>query len=99
MEILVKTKTLRLKWDLPIDRRTYEEIGKIMVNILPLIKRVVIADSEGAIIEVELIEGQEDDIKKLRDTLKHVDMWFEGEEDPDVIENERLRRLFSKKLS
>lgn len=92
----MERKVLRISWDIPLDRKAYEEIGKVMVNILPMLDRVEVADAEGAILELNLVEGQEDEIKKLRDTLKYINVWFE-DEDPEKIEMERLYRLFGKK--
>lgn len=97
MEIPVERKTLRMSWDLPLDRKVYEEIGKVMVEILPALEKVEVADSEGAVLELRLTEGQEEEIKKLRDRLKYINVWFEGEEDPEEIEMKRLERLFGKK--
>ena len=93
----MERKTLRISWDIPLDRKAYEEIGKVMVNILPMLESVEVADAEGAILKLKLIKGQEEEIKKLRDSLKYINVWFEGEEDPEKIEMERLYRLFGKK--
>ena len=97
MEVPVVEKTLHVTWGLPLNKRVYEEIGKLMVHILPLIDKVEIADREGAIIKLRMIAGQEEEIKKLRDKFLHINVWFEGEEDPEQIEMERLQRLFGKK--
>ena len=85
-------KVLRVSWGLPLDEKVYQEVGEVMVHVLPLVKEVEIADSEGAVLKLELTEEQADEIKKLRDTLHHINVWFEGEEDPEQIENERLKR-------
>ena len=97
MEVPVVEKTLRVTWGLPLNGKVYQEIGKLMVHILPLVKEVEIADREGAILKLKLIKGQEEEIKKLRDKFLHINVWFEGEEDPEQIEMERLQRLFGKK--
>ena len=85
-------KTLRIRWGLPLEGKVYNEVGKLMVHVLPFVKEVEIADSEGAVLRLMLTEEQAEDIKKLRNELLYIDAWFEGEEDPEVIENERLMR-------
>ena len=92
MELQFYEKTLRIRWGLPIEEKVYNEIGRLMVHVLPLIEEVKIADSEGAVLRLRLTEEQTEDIKKLRNELLYIDAWFEGEEDPEVIENERLMR-------
>ena len=85
-------KVLRVSWGLPLDEKVYQEVGEVMVHALPLVKEVEIADSEGAVLKLELTEEQAEEIKKLRDTLLHIDVWFEEDEDPEQIENKRLMR-------
>ena len=63
MQELFREKTLRIHWDLPIEPRVYEEIGKVMVQILGLMEKVEYADSEGAIIHVKVTEDQEEEIR------------------------------------
>lgn len=92
MELQFYEKTLRIRWGLPIEEKVFNEIGRLMVHVLPFTKEVGIADSEGAVLKLELTEDQVEEIKELRNTLLYVDAWFEGEEDPEVIENERLMR-------
>ena len=92
MELQFLEKTLRIRWGLPLEEKIYNEIGRLMVHVLPLVKEVEIADSEGAVLKLELTEEQVKELKELRNTLLYVDAWFEGEEDPEQIENERLMR-------
>jgi len=91
MQELFKEKTLRIHWDLPIEPRVYEEIGKVMVQILGLMEKVEYADSEGAIIHVKATEDQEEEIREMRETLYYVDLWFEGE-NPEKVKMERIMR-------
>jgi len=91
MQELFKEKTLRIYWDLPIEPRVYEEIGKVMVQILGLMEKVEYADSEGAIMHVKVTEDQEEGIREMRETLYYVDLWFEGE-DPEKVKMERIMR-------
>jgi len=87
----LKEKTLRIYWDLPIEPRVYEEIGKVMVQILPLIDKVEYADSEGAIIHVNVTEDQTEGIREMRDRLYYTDVWFE-EEDHEKVQMNRIMR-------
>ena len=34
MEIPMKRKILRITWDIPLDRKAYEEIGKVVSSLL-----------------------------------------------------------------
>nr|WP_012386957.1 hypothetical protein [Sulfolobus islandicus]ABE99630.1 hypothetical protein [Sulfolobus islandicus]ABE99679.1 hypothetical protein [Sulfolobus islandicus] len=86
-------KVLRLSWELPLEEKAYEEIGRVMVHIIPLLEKVEIADSEGAILKVKVIDSDVEDLKELRSTLYYIDLWFEGEEDPEQIRREREDRL------
>jgi hypothetical protein len=91
MQELFKEKILRIYWDLPIEPRVYEEIGKVMVQILSLMEKVEYADTEGAIVHVKVTEDQEEGIRKMRETLYYVDLWFEGE-DHEKVKVERMMR-------
>ena len=88
---------LRIYWSLPIESRVYQEIGKVMVHILPLISEVQYADSEGAIIRLHeaLTDDQKEGIREMRDTLYYVDVWFEGE-DLEKIQKDRILRWAKK---
>ena len=95
----MQKKTVRIHWDLPIEQKVYEEIGKVMVQILPLIDQVEYADSEGAIIQVILLPSTQQEteewVKEMREALYYVDVWLEGE-DPDEIQRERILRWANK---
>jgi len=92
---MVQKKTVHIHWDLPIEQKVYEEIGKVMVHILPLIDQVEYADSEGAIIQV-ITEGETEEwVKEMREALYYVDVWLEGE-DPDEIQRERILKWANK---
>jgi len=86
-------RVLRIYWSLPIEPKVYQEIGKVMVNILPLISEVQYADSEGAIIHLHegLTDDQKEGIREMRDTLYYVDVWFEGEDYENVQMNRIMR--------
>jgi len=91
----VQKKTVRIHWDLPIEQKVYEEIGKVMVQILPLIDQVEYADSEGAIIQVILLPSTQQEteewVKEMREALYYVDVWIEGEDYQKVQMNRIMR--------
>jgi len=98
MEVIEETgsemshkKTLRIYWDIPLEPSAYEEIGKVMVYILPVISEVHFSDFEGAVIDVVVTQSQEDGIKEMRDTLYYIDVWFE-DEDYEHVKEQRLMR-------
>ena len=92
---MVQKKTVHIHWDLPIESRIYEEIGKVMVHILPVTHEVQYADSEGAIIQVITEQETEEWVKEMREALYYVDVWLEGE-DPDEIQRERILKWANK---
>jgi len=96
---MVQEKTVHIRWEIPLEQKVYEEIGKVMVHILPLIDQVEYADSEGAIIQVILLPSTEQEteewVKEMREALYYVDVWLEGE-DPDEIQRERILRWANK---
>jgi len=96
----VQKKTVRIHWDLPIEQKVYEEIGKVMVQILPLIDQVEYADSEGAIIQVILLPSTQQEteewVKEMREALYYVDVWLEGE-DYQKVQRERILRWANNK--
>jgi len=87
-------KVLYINWGLPLEDKTYKEIGMVMVEVLPFLHKVEYADSEGAIIHIN-DEGEEV-VKELRDRLYYIDVWFEGENQEEVRE-ERIKRWAKKK--
>ena len=91
----MQEKTVHIRWEIPLEQKVYEEIGKVMVHILPLIDQVEYADSEGAIIQV-ITEGETEEwVKEMREALYYVDVWLEGE-DPDEIQRERILKWANK---
>lgn len=87
----MQKKTVRIHWDLPIEQKVYEEIGKVMVQILPVTHEVQYADSEGAILHL-MIEGETEEwVKEMREALYYVDVWIEGEDYQKVQMNRIMR--------
>jgi hypothetical protein len=87
-------KVLYINWGLPLEDKTYKEIGMVMVEVMPFLYKIEYADSEGAIIHIN--EEGEEVIKGLRDSLYYIDIWFEGE-DAEEVKKERLLRWAKKK--
>lgn len=63
---------VRVNWSLPLEKKVLQEIGQTMVFLLPYVKNILIADSEGAILELDLPEVFVEDLEELRKTLKYV---------------------------
>lgn len=91
----MQKKTVHIRWEIPLEQKVYEEIGKVMVHILPLIDQVEYADSEGAIIQVILLPSTEQEteewVKEMREALYYVDVWLEGEDYQKVQMNRIMR--------
>jgi hypothetical protein len=91
----VQKKTVHIRWEIPLEQKVYEEIGKVMVHILPIIDQVEYADSEGAIIQVILLPSTEQEteewVKEMREALYYVDVWLEGEDYQKVQMNRIMR--------
>ncbi|BBL48368.1 hypothetical protein [Metallosphaera sedula] len=92
MQEFFHEKTLRIHWGLPVDQRVEAEVGKTLMNVMSSVKGVEIADNEGMILKVEMTEDQVEWVKELRTRLYYIDLWFEGEEDPEKVKRERLER-------
>jgi hypothetical protein len=89
-------KTLYVNWGLPLNSKTYKEVGMLMTEILPYVYNVEHADDEGAIIHVLVGENQEEEIKELRNHFLYIDVWFE-DEDQEKVKAERIMRWSKKK--
>ncbi len=90
-------KILCVNWGLPADSQIMKEVGSLMIQILPVLYKVEYADDEGAVLHLLINQDQEEEIKLLRNTFIYIDVWFEGEEDPEKIKQERLKRWAKKK--
>jgi spore germination protein GerM len=89
-------RVLNVNWGLPLNSKTYKEVGMLMVQVLPYIYKVEYADDEGAIIHVFISKEQEEEIKELRNRFLYIDVWFE-EEELEEIKKQRLLRWAEKK--
>ena len=69
-------KGVHITWGLPVDDRTYLEIGKVLAEQLKYCTEVIAADDEGVYLQCAEIP---EEVRRME--LKHVKVWEDGDEE------------------
>nr|WP_011225171.1 hypothetical protein [Sulfolobus islandicus]CAG38209.1 hypothetical protein [Sulfolobus islandicus] len=67
---------VHVTWDLPTDKNTYLELGKVLAEQLKYCTQIIAADDEGIYLECAEIP---EEVRQMK--LKYVKVWGDGEEE------------------